>query len=71
MGRVRCFILTVRGSYLGLNFKIRNIQMEITSIKNEYGARVYHVVDGGCIQEFWTYKEAKSYIDYINQIGVK
>ena len=45
--------------------------MEITSIKNEYGARVYHVIDGGCIQEFWTYKEAKAYIDYINQIGVK
>ena len=45
--------------------------MKITSIKNEHGARVYHVVDDGCIQEFWTYKEAKAYIDYINQIGAK
>ena len=28
MGRARRFILTVRGSYLGLNFKVRNIQMD-------------------------------------------
>ena len=38
--------------------------MKITSLKNENGARVYHVIDCGCIQEFWTYKEAQQYVSY-------
>jgi len=40
---------------------------KITSIKNQYGDRVYRIVDAGCIQEFWTYKEAKEYVEYIQQ----
>ena len=37
--------------------------MKITSLKNENGARVYHVADhdAGCIQEFWDYTEAQEY----------
>ena len=42
----------------------KEIIMKITSLKNENGARVYHVVDCGCIQEFWTYKEAQQYVAY-------
>tara|TARA_R110002167_G_scaffold319186_1_gene524874 strand:- start:384 stop:554 length:171 start_codon:yes stop_codon:yes gene_type:complete len=38
--------------------------MKITSLKNENGARVYHVIDDGCIQEFWNYKEAQEYVEF-------
>jgi len=41
--------------------------MKITSLKNENGARVYHVIDCGCIHEFWTYKEAKKYVAYFSK----
>ena len=41
------------------------IKMEIKPVKNESNVTVYHVVDEGCIQEFWTYKEAKAYVDYV------
>ena len=41
-----------------------NNTMEITSLKNENGARVYHVIDDGCIQEFWNYKEAQEYVEF-------
>jgi|TARA_R110002050_G_scaffold66335_1_gene143314 hypothetical protein len=43
--------------------------MEIKTVKNEYGLTVYHVRDEGCIQEFWTRKEAQEYIDYVQSIG--
>ena len=43
--------------------------MEITPIKNENNVTVYHVVDGGCIQEFWTYKEAQEYVAYVETLG--
>lgn len=43
--------------------------MEIKTVKNKYGKTVYHVKDEGCIQEFWTRKEAQEYIDYIKSIG--
>tara|TARA_R100001086_G_C11795565_1_gene247453 strand:- start:559 stop:693 length:135 start_codon:yes stop_codon:yes gene_type:complete len=43
--------------------------MEIKTVKNKYGKTVYHVEDEGCIQEFWTRKEAQEYIDYIKSIG--
>ena len=32
---------------------------EIKVVKNENDATVYHVQDGGCLQEFWTLEEAK------------
>ena len=32
------------------------------AVKNENDATVYHVQDGGCLQEFWTLEEAKEYI---------
>lgn len=41
--------------------------MEIKKVKNKYGKTVYHVKDEGCIQEFWTRKEAQEYIDHCNQ----
>lgn len=37
--------------------------MKIKKVKNEYGVTVYHIEDEGCIQEFWTYREAKDYLD--------
>ena len=42
--------------------------MKITELKNDAGATIYHVVDGGCIQEFWTYKDAQDYVHYISQM---
>jgi len=39
--------------------------MEIKAVINEYNKTVYHVEDEGCIQEFWTKKEAQEYIDYV------
>ena len=41
--------------------------MKITSLKNKNGARVYHVIDCGCIHEFWTYKEAQKYVAYFSK----
>ena len=41
--------------------------MEIKSLKNENGARVYHVIDNECIHEFWTYKEAQKYVSYFSK----
>ena len=49
-----------------------NKTMKITSLKNENGARVYHVIDDdpdGCIQEFWTYKSAQEYVEYITRLN--
>ena len=43
--------------------------MKITSLKNENGARIYHVIDDGCIQEFWTYKSAQEYVEYITRLN--
>jgi len=42
--------------------------MTIKPVKNENGVMVYHVLDCGCIQEFWTYKEAKDYVDFYNSL---
>ena len=41
--------------------------MEITEVKNSNGAVVYHVVDGGCIQEFWSRKDAQEIVDYFSK----
>jgi hypothetical protein len=41
--------------------------MKIITVKNEHNATVYHVEDDGCIQEFWSYKEAKAYVDYVTE----
>jgi len=40
---------------------------EILRVKNENNATVYHIVEDSCIQEFWTYKEAKEYLDAVNK----
>ena len=42
--------------------------MDIILLKNENNATVYHVVDDGCVQEFWTYKEAQAYVSYVMSI---
>ncbi len=42
--------------------------MEIKQVKNEYGLKVWHVRDEGCIQEFWTLKEALDYVEYVKSI---
>ena len=39
---------------------------KIKTIKNEYGATIYHVEDEGCIQEFWTLKSAEQFVNYVN-----
>lgn len=41
-------------------------KLEIKKVKNENGATVYHIEDEGCIQEFWTYREAAEYMRYID-----
>lgn len=45
--------------------------MEIEHVKNEYGLKVWHVRDEGCIQEFWTLKEALDYIEYVKNMEEK
>ena len=40
----------------------------INEVKNENGATVYHVVDGGIIQEFWNRLDAQEYVDYIKYV---
>ena len=42
--------------------------MYIQEVTNENGATVYHVEDGGCIQEFWTREQAQEYVDYVNEL---
>ncbi len=44
---------------------IRLTQMSIKTLKNENGATIYHVIDCGVIQEFWTLKSAQNYVDYV------
>ena len=41
--------------------------MEINKVKNSNGVTVYHVVDGGCIQEFWSRKDAQEFVDYFSK----
>lgn len=48
--------------------KWKDKTMEVKKIKNEYGLTVWQVKDEGCIQEFWTLKEALDYIDYVKSI---
>ena len=43
---------------------IGTYRMKITTLKNENGETVYHVTDDGCIQEFWSYKEAQAFVAY-------
>jgi len=40
-------------------------QMAIKTQKNQNGATIYHVIDCGVIQEFWTLKSAQNYVDYV------
>jgi len=48
--------------------------MKITTLKNENGATVYHVIDAscynGCIQEFWSYKEAQAFVAHLLDLGL-
>ena len=46
----------------------RDKTMEVKKVKNEYGLTVWHVRDEGCIQEFWTLKEALDYVDYVKNL---
>ena len=39
--------------------------MTIKTLTNENGATIYHVIDGGIIQEFWTLKSAQKYVNYV------
>ena len=41
--------------------------MEITKVKNSKGITVYHVVDGGCIQEFWSLRLASEFVEHFNK----
>ena len=41
--------------------------MEITVVKNSNGVTVYHVVDGGCIHEFWSRRLAREFVDYFSK----
>ena len=45
-------------------------QMTIKTLKNENGATIYHVIDCGVIQEFWTLKSAQNYVDYVLGLDV-
>jgi len=44
-------------------------QMTIKTLKNENGATIYHVIDCGVIQEFWTLKSAQNYVEYVLGLG--
>jgi hypothetical protein len=44
------------------------MKMKITSLKNEHGVRVYHVIDDGCIHEFATYKTAQNFRLYCGEV---
>ena len=39
--------------------------MTIKTLKNKNNATIYHVIDDGIIQEFWTLKSAQNYVDYV------
>ena len=39
--------------------------MTIKTLKNKNGATIYHVIDCGVIQEFWTLKSAQNYVNYV------
>ena len=68
--------ITVSAANVGGNSRLTDKQFNISfnhsvkmlafSVKNENNATVYHIVEDGCIQEFWTYKEAKEYLDAVN-----
>ena len=45
-------------------------QMTIKTLKNENGATIYHVIDCGVIQEFWTLKSAQNYVEYVLGLDV-
>ena len=49
---------------------IGTYRMKITTLKNENGETVYHVTDDGCIQEFWSYKEAQAFVAYLLDLGL-
>ena len=44
--------------------------MKITSLKNEKGARVHHVIDEDCIHEFRNYKEAQEFVAYLLSLKI-
>jgi len=47
--------------------------LTIKTITNENGCNVYHIeetIDGhGIVQEFWTMKEARDYLEYVKSLG--
>ena len=47
--------------------------LTIKTITNKNGSNVYHIeetIDGhGIVQEFWTIKEARDYIEYVKSLG--
>ena len=48
-------------------------KLTIKTITNKYGCTVYQVeetIDGhGIVQEFWTLKEARDYLEYVKSLG--
>ena len=55
-------------TFSGFIFLKGQTTMYIQEVTNEKGATVYHVEDGGCIQEFWTREQAQEYVDYVNEL---
>jgi hypothetical protein len=47
--------------------------LTIKTITNKNGCTVYHIeetIDGhGIVQEFWTMKEARDYLEYVKSLG--
>jgi cell fate (sporulation/competence/biofilm development) regulator YmcA (YheA/YmcA/DUF963 family) len=47
--------------------------LTIKTITNKHGSKVYHIeetIDGhGIVQEFWTLKEAREYLQYVKSLG--
>lgn len=48
-------------------------KLTIKTVTNKHGCNVYHIeetIDGhGIVQEFWTMKEARDYLEYVKSLG--
>ena len=48
-------------------------KLTIKTVTNKHGYNVYHIeetIDGhGIVQEFWTMKEARDYLEYVKSLG--
>ncbi len=43
--------------------------MEVRTVINKHGQKVYNVEYDGCIQEFFHKKEAQGFVDYVNEMN--